>query len=339
MSLDKLCDLFGRTRQGLWKQGHTAAVEAMEDDAIIAEVRLIRAKLPRAGVRKVWVKLMEMGIHVGRDRLFSIMREAGMLVKPLRSYTITTRTYEWLKKWPNLIKGLTPTAPDMIWVADITYVEVYVNGVRRFMYLSLITDTFTHEIVGYCLHPTLDTQGPLRALHRALEGCDPTTLAGLIHHSDRGCQYCSAEYVTELQRHGILVSMTEGGDPYENAVAERVNGILKNEWLYHERLTSVEQATARIDEIVDLYNNYRPHMSIGNITPAAAREAGCAPPPLWKNYRRREHPEGVVAADRERSMTDGVDLPQLQRFSECYCVPDDDSEVVQPLPITEESVP
>ena len=133
--------------------------------------------------------------------------------------------------------------------------------------------------------------------------------------------------------------MTEGGDPYENAVAERVNRILKSEWLYHERLTSVEQATSRIDEIVDMYNNYRPHMSIGNITPAAARTMRCAPPPLWKNYWQLGHPAHVVAADRERSMTDGASLPQLQWFSECDCVPDDDSEVVQPLTVTEESVP
>lgn len=338
MSLEKLCGLFGRTRQGLWKQGVERAVEAMEDAAVIAETRLIRAGLPRAGVRKIWGILAQEGIHIGRDRLFEILRGAGMLVKPLRSYTVTTRTYSWLKKWPNLIRGLVATAPDMIWVADITYIEVYVKGVKRFMYLSLITDVFTHEIVGHCLHPTLDTQGPLRALRSALQGCDPASLKGLIHHSDRGCQYCSAEYVAELHSHGIRVSMTENGDPYENAVAERVNGILKNEWLYHERLTSVEKATARIDEIVDLYNNYRPHMSIGNITPAAARAEGVVPPPLWKNYWRLKHSDGE-AADRERSVTDGVDLPPSPRSQERRRDDFFAGEAVQALPLTEESVP
>ena len=258
----------------------------MDDTAIVNEVRLIREDMPRLGVRKLQVLLRENGHDIGRDRLFGLLRDSGMLVKRHRSRTVTTNSRHWMKKWPNLIREVEPSRPDEVWVSDITYIEVKRESTKDFLYLSLVTDAFTHEIVGYALHDSLDTAGPLRALGMALSGYPAGALRGLIHHSDRGCQYCSLEYVSKLQERGILISMTENGDPYENAVTERVNGILKTEWLYQMTLDSYQQAQKAIDKIVYLYNNVRPHESVGNMTPAAFREASCPPKKLWKNYWR-----------------------------------------------------
>ena len=228
--------------------------------------------------------LQDNGHDISRDRLFNILRDSGMLVKRRRNQVITTYSRHWMKKWSNLIRDVEPSRPDEIWVSDITYIEIVQGTSKSFLYLSLITDAFTHEIVGYAIHDTLNTTGPLRALNMALSNYPEGALKGLIHHSDRGCQYCSQEYIAKLQQHGILISMTEKGDPYENAVAERVNGILKTEWLYYMTLESYSQARTAIDRIVYLYNNVRPHESIGNITPAAARQSTKPLKRLWKNY-------------------------------------------------------
>jgi transposase InsO family protein len=163
-------------------------------------------------------------------------------------------------------------------------VEIKAVNRNYWMYLSLVTDAYTHEIVGHALHDTLDTAGPLRALEMAIGKFPPGTLQGLIHHSDRGSQYCSKEYVSLLQKNGIRVSMTENGDPYENSIAERMNGILKTEWLYHEDLRGPAHAQRRIDEIIYMYNHKRPHMSIGNLTPEEARGMKGGLEKLWKNY-------------------------------------------------------
>lgn len=242
--------------------------------------------MPRLGVRKLLVILRENGHDISRDRLFDLLRESGMLVRRRHTRIVTTYSKHWMKKWSNLIRDIEPSRPDEIWVSDITYVEIVQDKTKHYLYLSLITDAYTHEIMGYSLHDTLDTTGPLRALTMALSRYPAEALKGLIHHSDRGCQYCSQEYVNRLQENGILISMTERGDPYENAIAERVNGILKTEWLYQMTLTSERQAKESIDRIVYLYNNVRPHGSVGNMTPAAARMATCPPRKLWKNYWR-----------------------------------------------------
>lgn len=286
MSLDSLCGLFGLTRQGLWKQRRSTYSEEIDNTAVISEVRLIRKDMPRLGARKLQIKLAEKGHDIGRDRLFDLLRESGLLVKRRRYRVTTTYSRHWMRKWPNLIRGTVPSRPDEVWVSDITYIEIARGAGRTFMYLSLITDAYTHEIVGHALHDTLDTAGPLKALGMALAKYPVGALRGLVHHSDRGCQYCRQEYVGTLRQHGILISMTDKGDPYENAVAERVNGILKTEWLYHMTLTSQAMARDAVDRVVHLYNNERPHESIGNMTPAAVRTASRQPKRLWKNYWR-----------------------------------------------------
>jgi len=267
----------------------------MDNTAIVNEVKMIRRDMPRLGVRKLQVILADGGHEVSRDKLFDILRDSGMLVRRSHTRIITTNSRHWMKKWKNLIKDVTPEHPDQIWVSDITYIEVLQGDRRTFLYLSLITDAYTHEIVGYALHDTLDTEGPLRALTMAIASRPVGVLHGLVHHSDRGCQYCCQEYVKRLQNAGILISMTDNGDPYENAVAERVNGILKTEWLYHMQLSSPEQAREAIDRIIHLYNTVRPHQSVGNLPPAAVRTSANPVRKLWKNYWQLKH-QGPMAA-------------------------------------------
>ena len=242
--------------------------------------------MPRLGVRKLQVILQENGHDISRDRLFNLLRDSGMLVRRRHTRIVTTYSRHWMKKWSNLIRDMEPSHPNEVWVSDITYIEIVRGQKKTFLYLSLITDAYTHEIVGHALHDTLDTTGPLRALTMALSKYSEESLQGLIHHSDRGCQYCSQEYIARLQQNGILISMTEKGDPYENAIAERVNGILKTEWLYDMTLGSYSQAQKAIDRIVYLYNNVRPHESVGNMTPAQVRQSSFPPKKLWKNYWR-----------------------------------------------------
>lgn len=284
-----MCELFGYTRQGYWKQQQEHYREEIDTTALLNEVRDIREDMPRCGVRKLQVIMEEKGHKIGRDRLFDLLRSCGMLVARRHHRIITTYSRHWMKKYSNLIKDMPITHPNQVWVSDITYVEVYEHRERKFLYLSLITDAYTHEIVGHALHDSLDTEGPLRALKMAEAQYGRNGLEGLIHHSDRGSQYCSRDYVNELRQHGIKISMTDNGDPYENAIAERTNGILKTEWLYHVKLTSRTMAICFIDKIVHIYNNERPHMSIGMITPVQARMQSGELRKHWKNYWAMSH--------------------------------------------------
>ena len=296
MSLSSLCELFGYTRQGYWKQRQEHYREEIDTTALLNEVRMVRVDMPRCGVRKLQVILEEKGHNIGRDRLFALLRSEGMLVVRRHTRIITTYSRHWMKKYSNLIRELKIAHPNQVWVSDITYVEVREEEERSFAYLSLVTDAYTHEIVGWALHDSLDTEGPLRALKMAIAQYGGYGLNGLIHHSDRGCQYCSQEYVNVLKQYDIQISMTDKGDPYENAIAERVNGIIKNEWLNQMRLTSLDMARGAIKDIVRIYNEKRPHMSLGMLAPIQARFQAGEMKKLWKNYwaikQIRQQPAG-----------------------------------------------
>lgn len=164
-------------------------------------------------------------------------------------------------------------------VADITYIETE----ERVCYLSLITDAYSHKIVGWAVGPALEVIYPLQALKMAIDGIDDVTARGLIHHSDRGCQYCCNEYVTELKKHGVEISMTQSGDPLENAIAERANGILKVEWLYKMKISTRDECKAVLDRIIGFYNTQCPHMSIGMQTPEAVHLQNREQRRCWKN--------------------------------------------------------
>ncbi len=216
----------------------------------------------------------------GRDVFIEILRKHNLMVhiKRRKRYKTTDSNHNY-RRYPNLIEGLVPSGPNQIWVSDITYIETD-EGV---CYLSLVTDSYSHKIVGWAVGPTLETIYPLEALQMALSSVHPTESRGLIHHSDRGCQYCSAVYVNELKSRGIQISMTQSGDPLENPIAERANGILKTEWIYKTQIATRSACKALLERIIAFYNTERPHMSIGMQTPEEAHCQSGEQKRCWKN--------------------------------------------------------
>jgi transposase InsO family protein len=216
--------------------------------------------------------------QIGRDSMFALLAEQGLLVthRKRRGCTTTLSRHRF-KKYPNIIKDLVPLAPNQLWVADITYIHLS-NG---FAYLSLITDAYSRKIVGFCLSKDLSAKGPLNALKMALSNTKCTK--NLIHHSDRGVQYCCDDYVALLEGNGVKLSMTEKGDPLENAIAERVNGILKTE-LLEEVYPNFETAQNAVAVACSTYNHLRPHNSINNLKPFEAHQLEGNIPRLWKNH-------------------------------------------------------
>lgn len=258
----------------------------MQEELILQKVYNLRQNQPTIGCRKLYYLLQQefSGAALpGRDALFDLLRENGLLVRRRkRKAPITTNSWHHFHKYPNLYKGKAPDGPNKVWVADITYIRMD-NG--EFLYLSLLTDVYSHKIMGWYLSESLDTKGPLVALEQAL-----TTLRGdhrLIHHSDRGVQYCSHAYTDLLKSRKIGISMTESGDPRENAIAERVNGILKSEWIDRERICSLEQGRERISSIIGIYNSKRPHLSIDMLTPDQAHKQEGALMRRWKTYYKK----------------------------------------------------
>ena len=264
MSLSQACRLLGISRQGVYKREKYVQHRMQELGEVKALVQEKRMLLPRLGTRKLYHLLEQQisakGIKLGRDGLFSFLRAEHMLILPKKSYTKTTHSKHWLHKHPNLVKDMTLTAKEQLWVADITYIDTKESTA----YLSLITDAYSRKIVGHHLHESLHTDGVAKALTVALKGKE--TKEKLIHHSDRGLQYCSEQYQSLHRRAGITCSMTDGYDCYQNAMAERINGILKEEFLV-AKPKDVHQARKIIDESSWIYNNLRPHLSLNYKTP------------------------------------------------------------------------
>jgi transposase InsO family protein len=179
------------------------------------------------------------------------------------------------------VREFEPVRPNSLWVSDITYISVR----DSFAYLSLITDAYSHKIVGFCLRPTLKKEGPLLALEQALSGVNKKMNGKLYHHSDRGLQYCCGEYINRLDQARVLISMTEKGDPYENAVAERVNGILKSEFLLDRTFVSFTEAKQEVEKAINVYNNFRPHDSCDKLTPIEAHQKEGYLPKHWKKKK------------------------------------------------------
>lgn len=240
--------------------------------------------MPKLGTRKLHFKLVpllkEHGIEVGRDYLFDLLDEHGMLIRQRKRKAVTTNSRHWMHKYANLIKEMIIDRPEQLWVSDITYIQLN----NQWGYLSLITDSYSRKIMGYCFRLDMSAQGCVEALEMALK--NRQYQLPLIHHSDRGSQYCSGLYVNKLTDHRIQISMTENGDPYENALAERVNGILKSEFnLYESRLGF--EATARyIDNVIKTYNEQRPHASCNLLTPQQAHQQQGIMKKRWNEYRK-----------------------------------------------------
>jgi putative transposase len=261
--LSKACRLFGISRQGYYQQEQRIKKRLKQLSQVKAEIVKERMSLPKLGTRKLHYRLNEQfknkGIKIGRDALFAFLRSEHLLIKPKRSYHKTTNSKHWLHKYPNLLKGRKAVRSNEIWVSDITYIDT----MEQTAYLSLITDAYSRKIVGYYLHESLHTDGVTGALQMALRH---EKFGELIHHSDRGLQYCSAQYQQILSKNKIRPSMTDGYDCYQNALAERINGILKAEFLT-VKPTNIHQARKMIEQAIKLYNEQRPHLALNYLTP------------------------------------------------------------------------
>jgi len=295
INLGVMCRWFGISRQA-WYQHEWHLSEAIfQDGLLLEEIRQIRTRHRRMGVRKLQEVLrpfmQEHGIKMGRDALFDLLSVHGMLVRTRKRHVKTTHSHHWLKKYPNLIVDFTPSRPNELWVSDITYWKI----VNQPVYISLITDAYSRKIVGYHLSENLHAEQTVKALKMALSDLKkhPEPLEQLIHHSDRGVQYCSSLYVNRLKKSHIQISMTQSGDPLENAIAERVNGIIKDEYLLNYQYNNIKDAEKLLAEAVSIYNKERPHSSIGNLTPEFVHNqyhqvSNEKIKRLWKNYYNKK---------------------------------------------------
>ncbi len=290
IGLAKLCGWFGITRQAYYQNNWEGISTTLEEDLIIQQVKEIRKNHRRMGTRKLYEMLqpflLEHQIKIGRDALFNMLSANHLLVRKRKRRIQTTNSYHWLRKYPNLIREFVPTEPNQLGVSDITYWKI---NAAQHLYISFITDAYSHKIVGYQVAETMEAIERIQALQMALSALGAESHLNLIHHSDRGIQYCSHAYVKLLQDYNIRISMTENGDPLENAVAERVNGIMKEEYLETYTIDNLKDAKSLLKTVVELYNSERPHMSIGNFTPNTIHYSKnkIKVEKLWKNYYRK----------------------------------------------------
>lgn len=219
---------------------------------------------------------------MGRDALFTLLASEHLLVQSRKRKHITTNSRHWYRRYPNLIKDIVPYRPDQIWVSDITYIRTK----NEFLYLFLITDAYSKKILGYRLAKNLDSIHAVNSLQDAIKNrCQP--IQGLIHHSDRGIQYCSKEYTDLLRDNEIEISMTENGDPLENPIAERINGILKDEYLNIKSNNHNNIDIRQVSYAIEKYNTLRPHLSCQMLTPEQAHQGNGQLKKLWKNYYKK----------------------------------------------------
>lgn len=278
-----MCALFGKTRHALYDHQWRRQQEVFKDDIILQYVHQLRTQLPRLGTRKLHFKLVPLleahGIRIGRDYLFDLLERHKLLIRRRKRKVITTDSRHWMRKYTNLVKELPCSMPEQVWVSDITYIRMG----TQWGYLSLITDAYSRKIMGYCLRTDMTVQGCIDALQMALDDRRYPDQR-LIHHSDRGSQYCSTAYVTLLTDNRIAISMTENGDPYENALAERMNGIIKSEFNLYNSQMGYEQTYQLVKSSIRAYNEERPHGSCNFLTPEQAHRHHGNLKKRWKQY-------------------------------------------------------
>ncbi len=264
-SIEQTCQCYDLHRDAYYKFKQRKRKKEAVANCVIELVKTERIVQSRVGTRKLYKELKTAfdaeGLKVGRDKLFAILREYEMLIRRKKASCKTTDSYHRFHKYKNLVKNMDVTAPNQVWVADITYIRT-ING---FCYLALITDMYSRKIVGYDISDSLELKGCLRAFKMAIKQARPK--AGLVHHSDRGIQYCSNQYVNELKKRNVCISMTEENHCYENAIAERVNGILKDEFYLDQCFFNTKFASIATKNAIDIYNNKRLHISLGYKTP------------------------------------------------------------------------
>ena len=286
IGIGRLCGLFGLSRQAYYSYKKRRVQTYLETDQVIKMIKSVRSVHPRMGCRKIYdiikVDLDMAKIKIGRDKLFDLMSDNELLIRKRRRKAITTNSFHSFRRYKNLIQDFIPYQANQLWVSDITYIR---NG-EGFMYLFLITDAYSKKVVGYKLGRTLETKHAIDSLEQALKSAK--RIEGLIHHSDRGIQYCSNNYVKLLQDYNVEISMTENSDPRENAIAERVNGILKDEYIEPLLKRSGLGLSEIIDTAIYRYNQLRPHLSCDMKTPAEAHTMKGEIQKRWKNYYRKK---------------------------------------------------
>ena len=258
------CNLFGIDRQVYYRSIKRKLTKECKAIEVVSMVLAIRRSMPRLGARKSYHLLLDQlkPMKVGRDKLFDILRANHLLIQPKRSYHITTNSHHRFRKHKNQVLGLDINRPEQVWVSDITYI-----GKReKPCYLSLITDAYSKKIMGYYVADNMSAESSVLALRMAIKQ-GKSKEAQLIHHSDRGLQYCADDYQDILRKNGILPSMTQNSDPYENAVAERINGILKQEFKIDRYHLDLDIMKSIVKESIDTYNGLRPHYSNYMLTP------------------------------------------------------------------------
>lgn len=283
--MDTLCDLFGKSRQAYYQRMNYNYKEEVKSEILLQMIEKERKLMPRLGGRKLLHRIqprLPEELCLGRDSFFDFLREKGLLIRKRRNGVRTTYSNHWLRKYPNLIKDFIPEKAHQLWVSDITYI-ITIEG---FYYLSLITDAYSRKIIGWELGSTLEAKHSVKALQMAIKQL-PRGTRDVYHHSDRGVQYCCDEYVKILKKNHFRISMTESGDPRDNAIAERINGILKNEWLNQMKLKTREDAKNQLNSIIRIYNQQRPHSSLDLNTPEYAHKQSGTLKKHWKNYYSR----------------------------------------------------
>ena len=266
-SLSNICSAFGYTRQAWYNHLKRSELQTFQEHLVLQRIREIRRELPRTGCIKLYKELnngflQKLGINMGRDAVFNLVRDNGMLIKSKKRYAVTTNSFHRFKVHPDLVQRRAAQWAEEIWVSDITYITT----IAGFTYLSLVTDAYSRKIVGHYLSKDLKASGCIIALNKALsERIYPENT--LIHHSDRGTQYCCDDYVSMLKQKQISISMTQTGSPYDNAIAERVNGILKIEFDLYKTFSSYDQASRAVEHAIFKYNNLRLHASCNYKTP------------------------------------------------------------------------
>ena len=288
-----LCRLFGKSWQAYYQHQDTLGKQRLREEMVVQFVRDIRQIDPGIGGEKLHYMYRERfgadyEYMVGRDKMEAIIARNNLNVRIPRRRPRTTDSRHGLPTYPNLVKDIIPIRKNQLWVTDITYIPIWhSDGSYTFCYLSMITDCYTKEIVSWYVGETMEAWCSVECLLKALETLDPDKIVNLIHHSDRGIQYVSAAYTSLLINAGIRISMTETGDPKDNAVAERQNSTIKNELLKDIKFHSIGEVRRAMEKAVAFYNNERPHMSLNNMTPRQAASCMGKIQKKWVSYREK----------------------------------------------------
>jgi transposase InsO family protein len=287
-----MCKQFGYTKQAYYKQLATAENAIVKEEIVVGLIKKKREIWKRGSGRNLHQSLKENfaehQLKIGRDKFFDVLRNNRMLIKVKRHRARTTMSYHHFNKHSNLIQNIMPQRANEIWVSDITY--LWLKEKNHFCYLSLVTDMYSRKIVGHCVYENLSVQGCLIALREALKGVKKDSAKNLVHHSDRGVQYCCHAYTNLLNKNSIKISMTQSGDPLENPIAERVNRTIKEEFTTDKQInfSNIETAKKEIRGFIDFYNTERPHRSINWLTPGKAHLQQGEIKRIWKSYKSKQ---------------------------------------------------